>query len=109
MTMTPTEARGRRRFWGGRGPAEHRWIDLDRGAITHRYDRLAKLIPLFDWLFFQPPGFRRNAIERLALAHGDRVLEIGCGTGRNLPLLRKAVGAAGSVYGVDISAGMLAK
>ena len=55
-----------------------------------------------------PPGFRQKAAERLRLQPGDRVLEIGCGTGRNLPPLRAAVGPTGSIYGVDISAGMLA-
>jgi demethylmenaquinone methyltransferase/2-methoxy-6-polyprenyl-1,4-benzoquinol methylase len=77
--------------------------------VTRRYDRLAALIPLFDWIFFQPPAFRRNAVDRLQLRPGDRVLEIGCGTGRNLPFLRTAVGPAGRVYGVDISHGMLAR
>ena len=37
------------------------------------------------------------------------MLEIGCGTGRNLPHLCAAVGPTGTVYGVDISTGMLAK
>ena len=37
------------------------------------------------------------------------MLEIGCGTGRNFPHLREAVGADGQVYGIDLSSGMLAK
>jgi ubiquinone/menaquinone biosynthesis C-methylase UbiE len=85
------------------------WIDLDRSYIVERYNRLAKLIPLFDWLFFQPPGFRRKAVERLDLRPGSHVLEIGCGTGRNLPYLSQAVGPTGRVYGADLSPGMLAK
>jgi demethylmenaquinone methyltransferase/2-methoxy-6-polyprenyl-1,4-benzoquinol methylase len=84
-------------------------VDLDRGTIIRRYDRFAGIIPLFDWLFFMPPGFRRKAAERLLLKTGSRVLEIGCGTGRNLPFLRAQVGPAGTVFGVDLSAGMLAK
>ena len=35
------------------------------------------------------------------------MLEIGCGTGRNFPYLRRQVGPTGMVYGVDLSAGML--
>ena len=37
------------------------------------------------------------------------MLEIGCGTGRNFPYLREAVGPSGKIYGVDLSTGMLAK
>src|SRR5215218_9295396 len=88
---------------------DHCWTNLDRASIAHRYDRIAGLIPLFDWLFFQPPGFRRRAVERLDLEPGDRTLEVGCGTGRNLPFLRQGVGEVGRVYGVDFSPGMLAR
>ena len=35
------------------------------------------------------------------------MLEIGCGTGRNFPFLREAVGPTGTVYGVDLSSRML--
>ena len=87
----------------------YKWVDLDRKAIAHRYDRLAKFIPMFDWLFFQPPSFRAKAAARLGLKPGDRVLEIGCGTGRNLTHLRRAVGPEGHVIGVDLSPGMLSK
>ena len=36
-----------------------------------------------------------------------RVLEVSCGTGTNLPLLREGVGGEGLVAGLDISVGML--
>src|SRR6185312_2225077 len=65
------------------------------------------LIPFFEWLLFLPRGLRKTAVDRLSLRPGDRVLEVGCGTGRNLPFLQKAVGAQGHVHGVDISGGML--
>src|SRR5258708_409304 len=32
---------------------------------------------------------------------------VGCGTGRNFPFLREAIGPTGRIYGVDLSAGML--
>jgi ubiquinone/menaquinone biosynthesis C-methylase UbiE len=87
----------------------HQWADCETAFIAARYDRIAGLIGFIDWLFFVPPQFRANAVERLALRPGQRVLEIGCGTGRNFPYLRAAVGAHGQIYGVDLSAGMLAK
>jgi len=109
LTLTPSEIPSRSTVWDKDQQTSQQWVDLDRGAIVQRYDRFARIIPLFDWLFFMPPGFRRMAAERLQLRPGSRVLEVGCGTGRNLPFLRDAVGPNGAVYGVDISSGMLAK
>src|SRR5882672_4429639 len=85
------------------------WVDCDRDFVGRRYDRIASLIVLFEWLLFVPPALRKTAAHCLELKRGDRVLELGCGTGRNLPFLRDAVGPYGKVYGVDLSAGMLAK
>jgi len=87
----------------------YHWVDCERAFIAQRYDRIANLIGLFDWLLFVPPHLRRRAAARLQLRSGDRVLEIGCGTGRNFPFLREAVGTTGKIYGVDLSAGMLRK
>jgi ubiquinone/menaquinone biosynthesis C-methylase UbiE len=87
----------------------YHWADCERAFIARRYDRIAGLIGLFDWLFFFPPHLRKRGAERLNAKPGDRVLEIGCGTGRNFAHLREAVGPTGKVYGVDLSAGMLRK
>jgi len=87
----------------------YQWVDCDRDFVARRYDRIAGLITLFDWLLFVPAKYRKRAAEMTAVRPGDRVLEIGCGTGRNLQFLRDAVGRSGHVYGVDLSHGMLAK
>lgn len=52
---------------------------------------------------------RRMAVEHLQLRPGQRVLDLGCGTGMSLPLLRAAVGPSGRVLGVDLSPEMLAQ
>jgi ubiquinone/menaquinone biosynthesis C-methylase UbiE len=77
--------------------------------VAARYDRLARWYRFAGPLILLAPGFRRKAVKRLGLKRGDTVLEIGCGTGRNLALLCDAVGADGVVIGVDASAGMLAQ
>jgi ubiquinone/menaquinone biosynthesis C-methylase UbiE len=66
---------------------------------------------LYDWLSRSTPGLgrlRAEAAEALSLAPGDTVVEMGCGTGANLPHLRERVGSEGRVVGVDFTRGMLA-
>jgi ubiquinone/menaquinone biosynthesis C-methylase UbiE len=84
-----------------------RWRDFDAQFVRRRYDQLASFFVVFEWLFLLPPGIRRKTVARMELKAGSRAMEIGCGTGRNLSELSRAVGAEGHVYGVDLSEGML--
>lgn len=58
-------------------------------------------------LGFPIAKYRRLVIEALAAQPGDTIVEIGCGTGMNFPLLEEKVGAKGRIIGVDISEAML--
>jgi ubiquinone/menaquinone biosynthesis C-methylase UbiE len=75
--------------------------------VTRRYDRMARWYRVAEIAILLPHRLRRKAVQRLALEPGEMVLEIGCGTGRNLPLLCETVGNDGRVIGVDASSGML--
>jgi demethylmenaquinone methyltransferase/2-methoxy-6-polyprenyl-1,4-benzoquinol methylase len=50
---------------------------------------------------------RDRGLELLQVRPGERVLEIGAGTGRALVSLAAAAGAGGEVCGLDVSSGML--
>ncbi|MBI5786116.1 MAG: methyltransferase domain-containing protein [Rhodocyclales bacterium] len=53
-------------------------------------------------------SIRERTIAALELQPGQRVLDVGCGTGLSLPLLHAAVGTKGRIYGLDQSPDMLA-
>jgi len=69
-----------------------------------RYDVTANLYYLIG---FREWAYRRKAVEALGLRRGDTVVEIGCGTGINFPLLHGAVGPEGRIIGVDLTDAML--
>jgi ubiquinone/menaquinone biosynthesis C-methylase UbiE len=54
---------------------------------------------------FRP--WRELLVQRLPIRRGDTVLDVGCGTGLCLPLLRHKVGATGGIIGIDASEQML--
>ncbi|WP_225333485.1 class I SAM-dependent methyltransferase [Halomicrobium urmianum] len=63
------------------------------------YDALARLPGVRSW--------RAAAVNALALSPGDAVVEMGCGTGANLPHARRAVRPEGRVIGLDATRAML--
>jgi len=71
------------------------------GRWARLYDRLATLPGVQSW--------RRAAAATLDPSDGATVVEMGCGTGANLPHLREQVGPEGRVVGLDVTRGMLAR
>ncbi len=51
--------------------------------------------------------YRRKAVAALRLRPGDRVLDVGCGTGLNFRYLAREVGPTGALFGTDACHGML--
>lgn len=81
----------------------------DVDAVQRFYGRWAGL---YDVLATRTPGIRAvrtRVTDALALSTGDAVVEMGCGTGANLPYLRDRVGEEGRVVGVDLTPEMLAR
>ncbi|HEX4303873.1 MAG TPA: class I SAM-dependent methyltransferase [Rhizomicrobium sp.] len=76
------------KFWNG--PAGDKWAKFQSDMDRNLADVTAALVPF------------------AAAGPGMRVLDIGCGAGQTSYLLAEAVGPAGHVTGVDISAPLLA-
>jgi len=68
------------------------------------YDPLVHILSGgWDW------HYRKVAVNRLQLHPGDQVLDMGCGTGIDIPLLYRRVGPEGRVVGIDLSQGMICR
>ena len=62
--------------------------------------------PLYDWFFgYSLQHGRKHAIAALDARPGERILEVGVGSGMSLPMYPPGV----SVFGIDISGKMLGK
>jgi phosphatidylethanolamine/phosphatidyl-N-methylethanolamine N-methyltransferase len=78
-------------------------VALEKRQVQRAYELYAPVYDfVFDWIF--APG-RASAIRQLQLKPGDSVLEVGIGTGLNLPLYP----ANCRLTGVDLSQEMLDK
>ncbi|MFK7930833.1 MAG: class I SAM-dependent methyltransferase, partial [Myxococcota bacterium] len=81
--------------------------------VQRNYDRLATNYDFWNRWLAEPltgiEALRARTVEGLELHTGDSVLDIGCGTGLNLPYLVEAVGESGRVVALDYSEGMLGK
>jgi ubiquinone/menaquinone biosynthesis C-methylase UbiE len=83
-------------------------------STKDEYDRVAERIydVAVDWQFkaFQEneDTVREGMIDLLALKSGDRVLEVGCGTGRDSFRLARRLSGTGSLFMQDLSPNMVA-
>jgi SAM-dependent methyltransferase len=79
--------------------ASQSFIEKGGEAWARLQDRTDALI--------EPLG--RIAIDRLGVAAGERILDVGCGCGQTLLQLAERAGPSGHVLGVDISPPMLGR
>ncbi len=81
--------------------------DETRDLYRRRAPRYDLAVQLYRLAGFRLRHYREAAVRALALRDGDTVVEIGCGTGLNFPLLEEAVGHRGRIVGVDLTDAML--
>jgi ubiquinone/menaquinone biosynthesis C-methylase UbiE len=79
--------------------------EITRRATRQNYDRLSRWYDLFSTA---EQSIARIGIQLLNIQAGEKVLEIGFGTGHALIELANAAGSLGSVCGIDLSPGMFA-
>ncbi len=76
----------------------------DNETIKRFYRWNAPIYDLTRWTILRG---RKPAIDALKINPGDRVLDVGCGTGLNLPRLSETAGPEGLVVGLDLSIHLL--
>lgn len=84
---------------------------LDRQQVRELYDAGARSYYLttlsYRVLGLRMQAYRVRAVDALRLEPGGCVVELGCGTGMNFPLVLERLGPEGRLVGVDLSSGML--
>ncbi len=79
-------------------------VTRSKERAKNYYDRLSRC---YDLLAARSERkYTALGLEKLAVCEGDRVLEIGFGTGEALVSLARSAGSTGKVFGVDLSEGM---
>jgi ubiquinone/menaquinone biosynthesis C-methylase UbiE len=81
-------------------------VTRTKASAESTYDRIGRFYDLFAG--GSERSFMEEGLRRLALREGERVLEIGFGTGHAIVAMAKSVGPAGRVYGIDLSEAMRA-
>lgn len=95
LAIAPSEAVGLR------GDAKRDVVRTMFDRIAPNYDRVNLIISVG-----QTTWWRRRAFKRLPLKSGDRVLDVGCGTGWSVRYLKERIPGL-EVEGMDLSPGML--
>lgn len=80
-------------------------MEKGRAQTLHSYDRLSGW---YDFIAASENPYKDRALDLLELCPGERLLEIGSGTGRTLARAAGRLGATGLAAGIDLSPGMVA-
>src|SRR5262245_32927389 len=78
------------------------------GLVLHG---TARFYDLLAWLVMRgrEGAFREKVVDLARIQPGDRVLDVGCGTGTLAVTAKRRVGSMGAVYGIDPSPEMISR
>jgi ubiquinone/menaquinone biosynthesis C-methylase UbiE len=89
---------------------------VDQQNVTPRTSGLvlhgtARYYDLLAWLLMRgrEGAFREKVVDLAHIQPGDRVLDVGCGTGTLAVAAKQRVGPMGTVYGIDPSPQMITR
>ena len=69
-----------------------------QGLVARHYDLIMNVMSLGLY-----PKFIRSTVARMGIQPKDRILDLGCGTGRNTRLMHQHLDGDGHILGLDIS------
>ena len=78
-------------------------VTRPKDAERTAYNRMSRW---YDWFASSEKHFTEIGLRMLNVQTGEKVLEIGFGTGQGLVALAHSGGESGKVYGIDLSEGM---
>jgi len=67
-------------------------------VIARHYDLIMNSIS-----FGKYDRFIRQAVKDMDIRPGDRILDLGCGSGKNAALIKEYIGKEGRILGIDLS------
>ena len=79
-------------------------VPVTKEASKAWYDRISRY---YDLAGLFENGYKTLALEMADFREGEKVLEVGCGTGWALERIARRVGERGKAYGLDLSPKML--
>jgi SAM-dependent methyltransferase len=80
-----------------------RWTEVDKAADPASFVRYLEAVSSFD----ATAAYKRRTIELLSPRDGDRMLEVGCGTGDEARAIARLVAPGGHVTAIDVSRTMI--
>lgn len=85
--------------------AEKKEILRVKGKVKQTYAKLSRIYSTIEGTFEKK--IREKGVKLLDIQEGERVLEIGFGTGYSLAKMARSVGENGKVYGIDVTPEMI--
>lgn len=81
------------------------FTDIDQSTDPAGFVRVLDTLTALDFI----RAYKQRTFELLSVQPGDRVLDLGCGTGDDVQALARLVGPSGRVVGVDRSETLIAE